>query len=214
MPPAEYTLEEWLRGVPPPLQPQPPVPPGYIYGVGVGVNDKIIPYLIKNGAMTPPDVYKVLEAHEADVPFQEAARLRNELYKKAKAQQKAALLQSIEEARQASEEAERQEREREIRRQEIGRVAAHSDGLAIHMAILLDPAPQSFALFLTSRPGWARKSRPLTPEERDLCGLKNPKPTWLAPVVRPRSEFSLTGRQFSDWRVVELLEEFTRDDAS
>lgn len=209
---AEYTRDEWLRGVPPPQQA--PVKTGYVYGVGVGVNDKLIPYIVRSGMETPLDVHRVLEAHEVSVPFQEAARLRNELFKRTKAQREAELLRNIEETQRVREEAERQEREREIRRMEVGRLAAHSDGLAIHMAILLDPAPQSFALFLTSRPGWARKSRPITREERDLCGLKNPKPTWLAPVVRPRSEFSLTNRQMSDWRVVELLEEFTRDDAS
>lgn len=212
--PPDYTREEWMRGVPPPSS-NPAGTKGYVYGVGVNIRDKLIPYVIRTGADTPFEVVRVLEEHEVFGPVSEANRLRNELLKKHEMERAATILRAAEEARKAREEEERRVREAEIRKAETGRVAAHSDGQAIHMAIVLDPGPETFALFLTTRPTWARFYRPLTRDEGALVGLRrNERVTFLAPVVRPRAEFSLTPRQFPESRIVELLREFPRMYAS
>jgi hypothetical protein len=97
----------------------------------------------------------------------------------------------------------------------VGAVAAHADGDGVNLAILLDDAPECFALMLTSHPWWAAKYRPITPDEAALCGARpGHRPTYLAPVIRPRSQFSLTPRSLPAWRVEELLAEFSRETAS
>jgi len=213
--PPDYTLDEWMRGVPPPSS-APPGTKGYVYGVGLSIRNKLIPYMARTGATPPFEVVHVLEEHEVFAKdFSEVSRLRNELFKKHEAARAKAAARAAEKARKAAEEAEQRARAEELRRAETGRVAAHSDGLAIHWAIVLDPGPETFALFLTTRPGWARFYRPITRDEEALVGIRrNEKGTFLAPVVRPRTEFSFTPRQFPEIRVAELLLEFPRAYAS
>lgn len=193
-----YTLEDWMRGVPPPEARIETEKRLYVYGVGEGAGGKIIPFTVrKEGARVPKEVLRVLEVHEVFSTAEEAKRLRGVIYAKYEPQQKAALA------------------EEKTRKAHLGRVAAHSDGQGVHMAILLDPSPECFALFLTSRPGWARKFRPITADEKALCGIPvNHRTTFLAPVIRPRDEFSLTEKQFPESRVAGLLHEFRREDAT
>jgi hypothetical protein len=95
---------------------------------------------------------------------------------------------------------------------QVGRVAVHCDRQGHHPAVILDPAPECFALLITSRPRWAKKARPLTPEEAALCNVK-PGSSHFAPVVRPLGQFFLRDPQLPAWRVGELLAEFRREDA-
>ncbi len=224
----DYTSEEWMRGVPPP-PPSKPEPRSYIVGIGLGLKDKLVPFVVRAGGEAPYTVLRVLEQQEVTGLIHEANHVRNELLKKHKNAKRVAIDQAAVELRKAREaikkaeaeailaqaEEERQVREAERWRAELGRVAAHSDGQAIHMAILLDPGPETFALFLTTRPTWARLYRPITRDEGILVGLRpSHRITFLAPVVRPRDEFSLTQRQFPESRVNELLVEFPKSYAS
>jgi len=224
-----------MRGVPPPGT-APVVPPvtTYTYGVGLGDENQLIPFLVRTGRPTPGDVVEVLEQHDMEGKASEAAAQRNALLKKyrwalaevrqdqtdkhksraslALEQQRSEEARRLEEERWQKQQAERQIQLRAARKLEIGRVAAHSDGQSIHMAILLDVEDECLALFLTSRPGWARQYREMTADERALCGMSaRNRTTYLAPVIRPWDTFSMTPKQFPESRVIELREEFKRE---
>jgi hypothetical protein len=195
----------------------------YVYGVGLNARGRIIPYVLVAYSEPHQDVVRVLEEHVVRGRISDVNGLRNRLAQQwketlaaeAKAREaeakRVALATAQREAKERAE-AEARAKEKAERALLVGRFAVHHDGQGVHLAVLLDPAPETLALILTSRPSWARQARPATPEEVSVLGAK-PR-TFLASVVRPWEEFSLRAGQLSAWRVEALLTEFTRERAS
>ena len=76
----------------------------------------------------------------------------------------------------------------------VGTFALHNDGRRSHAALILGVCsadPEAFlALFLTSNPHWNPDCRKATEEEIRMLHMKPlDKPSYLAPVIRPKREF-------------------------
>lgn len=89
-----------------------------------------------------------------------------------------------------------------------GDVSLHDDGEQ-HWAVVLDiQGDQCEALFFTSSPTWAEKSRRATRDELAMAGFITSKPTFLAYVVRSCWDFSPLGRTFPAHWIEALKQEF------
>lgn len=90
----------------------------------------------------------------------------------------------------------------------VGDVALHNDG-SQHMAIILDlNGDECEALFFTSQPNWAERSRRATREELAMAGFVSSRVTYLAYVVRPYWDFAPLGRSFPHHWVENYRQEF------
>ena len=88
-----------------------------------------------------------------------------------------------------------------------GSVACHSDSDGHHHAIILRVKEEyAYALFFTSNPLFGK--REATEEEIALAGFIQRKGTYLAPVVRPKYEFSWRNIMYPKSRTEELWNEF------
>jgi hypothetical protein len=167
----------------------------YHCGVGVNAGGALIGWVFRSGTANVSrargSAVRVLEEQVHRTTPDRANGIRNMLKRKHRAAIEA-------EAKRAA---------------EVGRVAVHCDRQGHHPAVILDPTPECFALIITSRTGWAKRARPLTPEEAAICKVKH-GPSHFAPVVRPREQFSIRGPQLPAWRIGELLAEFRREDAA
>jgi hypothetical protein len=92
---------------------------------------------------------------------------------------------------------------------QAGDVAHHSDSEGSHQAIVLgDDGSDDYvrAVFFTSSPGFGVRRASI--EELGCAGFGYSRETYLAPVIRPRSEFMAEGIKFPKYRVLELEREF------
>lgn len=91
-----------------------------------------------------------------------------------------------------------------------GDIVIHADHHGQHTGILLEYGKlNSVLLFITSNPLWHAKARQLTKDELSLLGYSiKKKPSYFAPVVRSTRYIMTTGREFPDYRVEQLREEF------
>lgn len=89
-----------------------------------------------------------------------------------------------------------------------GDVSVHHDGDQ-HWAIILDiRGDDCEALFFTSNPDWAERSRRATRDEIAMAGFITTRPTYLAYVMRPIWDFTPLGIRFSRHRIEALIQEF------
>jgi hypothetical protein len=190
----------------------------YLSGVGVNAHGTIYGWTflvnVKDKSRARGAAVRVLEEVSVRGVVHEANRVRNALLKK----WREATKESVERVRLEQEVVSRREREERERTEriasEIGRVAVHCDDQGHHLAVVLDPdGPECFALFITSRIGWAKGARVMTAEEAALCRVAHGS-SHFVPVVRPRTQFTLRSSQLPAWRVAELLREFRREDAT
>jgi hypothetical protein len=89
-----------------------------------------------------------------------------------------------------------------------GDVSVHHDGDQ-HWAVILDiQGDECEALFFTSNPLWAEKTRRATKSEIAMAGFVTSRPTYLAYVVRSIWDFSPRGYRFPDHWIETLRQEF------
>jgi hypothetical protein len=89
-----------------------------------------------------------------------------------------------------------------------GDLAFHDDGKR-HMAVILRlKGDECGALFFTSSPDWAARSRRATSDELAMAGFVSTRPTYLAYVRRRRWDFLPTGQTFPVAWVEALSREF------
>jgi hypothetical protein len=89
-----------------------------------------------------------------------------------------------------------------------GDVSLHNDGER-HWAVVLEvQGDECEALFFTSSPDWAEKTRRATRDEMALAGFISSRPTYLAYVVRSCWDFSPRGIRFPEHRIEALKQEF------
>lgn len=78
-----------------------------------------------------------------------------------------------------------------------------------HMAVILTlKGDECGALFFTSNPEWAAKSRRATQDELTMAGFVSSRPTYLAYVRRRRWDFTPTGQTFPVAWIEALIREF------
>jgi len=71
-----------------------------------------------------------------------------------------------------------------------GSICTHNDGQRHHMAAIVDVVGNmAYALFLTSLKNWNYYARKATSIESAVLGQRGPRESFLAPVVRPITEF-------------------------
>ena len=89
-----------------------------------------------------------------------------------------------------------------------GDLTFHDDGKR-HVAVILTlQGDECGALFFTSDPDWAIKSRRATQDELRMAGFVASRPTYLAYVRKRRWDFIPTGQTFpTDW-IEALIREF------
>ncbi len=92
-----------------------------------------------------------------------------------------------------------------------GDIAHHSDNQGSHQAVVLGvlgdlDEEMVMAIFFTSSSGFG--VRRASVEELGCAGYGYTRDTYLAPVIRPRSEFMAEGSRYPDYRVQELIQEF------
>jgi hypothetical protein len=89
-----------------------------------------------------------------------------------------------------------------------GDVSLHEDGER-HWAVILDiQGDQCEALFFTSNPDWAEKSRRATQNEMAMANFVSSRPTYLAYVVRSCWDFSPMGLKYPEHWIESLRQEF------
>ncbi len=89
-----------------------------------------------------------------------------------------------------------------------GDVSIHHDGEQ-HWAVVLDVrGDECEALFFTSSPDWAEKTRRATRDELAMAGFISTRPTYLAYVVRSCWDFTPRGHRFPQHWVESLKQEF------
>jgi hypothetical protein len=90
-----------------------------------------------------------------------------------------------------------------------GDIAVHDDG-GQHWAVVLDVTnDECEALFFTSNPSWAERTRRATREELAMAGYVTTRPTYLAYVVRSSWDFiPVEGRNFPTHWIEALRQEF------
>jgi len=72
----------------------------------------------------------------------------------------------------------------------VGSICTHNDGVGHHMAAIVDVVGNmAYALFLTSLKNWNYYARKATPIEATVMGQRGSRESFLAPVVRPITEF-------------------------
>ena len=71
-----------------------------------------------------------------------------------------------------------------------GSICTHNDGQRHHMTAIVDVVGNmAYALFLTSLKNWNYYARKATSIESAVLGQRGPRESFLAPVVRPITEF-------------------------
>ncbi len=94
-----------------------------------------------------------------------------------------------------------------------GDLTFHDDGKR-HVAVVLTlKGDECGALFFTSHPDWAMKSRRATQDELRMAGFVASCPTYLAYVRKRRWDFIPTGQTFPTAWIEALIREFEPESA-